>query len=287
MVNFILYLNYLTYLLTYLSDIMLWDEITTISKKQLIDPKQVLREELQKTILTFFSQKGYFSTIVFQGGTALRLCYGNPRFSEDLDFVFKNVENTINISVSSIKRFILDSYPFLETINIKNQKTSAYINRYVLTTRGNVTSQNSRIHIEFASVPSYDNQPIILSYPPYNPAIQVETKEEILADKLTALGCRSYVKGRDLWDIYFLSQEQKVTIEWDYVRKKISDYGVSRKDYLDQLRKRRNELEQTGQSLLSFELKRFLSQPLYTQYEKEFSRIIEKVISQMPSESNL
>jgi predicted nucleotidyltransferase component of viral defense system len=68
---------------------MLWDEILYQSKKQLIDSKQVFREEQQKTILTCFSQKGYFDTIVFQGGTALRLCYENPRFSEDLDFTLK------------------------------------------------------------------------------------------------------------------------------------------------------------------------------------------------------
>lgn len=31
-------------------------------------------------------REGFFSSLVFQGGTSLRLCHGSPRYSEDLDF---------------------------------------------------------------------------------------------------------------------------------------------------------------------------------------------------------
>ena len=260
---------------------MLWDEIIENSKRQHIDPKQLLREQLQKTILTSFSQKGYFNTLVFQGDTALRLCYDNPRFSEDLDFVLKNKEKTVKISWAPFKKLILDTFPFLETVNIKPQKSSDQLQRHVLTTMGLNPSQKSRIHIEIAKIPSYENHPKILSYPPFNPAIQVETKEEILADKLTAFGCRSYIKGRDLWDIYFLTQEKNVTASWVHVMKKIKDYNVSKQEYLHQLNQRITDLETNGEKLLTFELQRFFPQTLYDHYKSDFSSIIQTVITQL------
>jgi predicted nucleotidyltransferase component of viral defense system len=260
---------------------MLWDEIIENSKRQHIDPKQLLREQLQKTILTSFSQKGYFNTLVFQGGTALRLCYDNPRFSEDLDFFLKNKEKTVKISWAPFKKLIFDTFPFLETVNIQSQKSSDQLQRHVLTTMGLNPSQKSRIHIEIAKIPSYENHPKILSYPPFNPAIQVETKEEILADKLTAFGCRAYIKGRDLWDIYFLTQEKNKTASWKLVRKKIKDYNVSKQEYLTQLDQRISGLEKNGEELLRFELQRFLPQTIYDHYKPNFSKIIQTVIAQL------
>jgi len=260
---------------------MLWDEILQLSKKQYIDPKQLLREQLQKTILTSFSQKGYFNTLVFKGCTALRLCYDNPRFSEDLHFVLKDKEKTVKISWAPFKKRIQDTFPFLETVNIKTQKSSDQLQRHILLTSGLNPSQKSRIHIEIAKIPSYENHPIILSYPPFNPALQVETKEEILADKLTAFGCRSYIKGRDLWDIYFLIKEKNLTVPWPLVRKKINDYKVSKQEYLHQLEQRRTDLETNGEKLLTFELQRFLPQTVYDHYKPQFSSIIQTVIAQL------
>jgi len=51
-----------------------------------IDVTQVVREFWEVLILKglFDSPEGKF--LIFKGGTALRLVYGSPRFSEDLDF---------------------------------------------------------------------------------------------------------------------------------------------------------------------------------------------------------
>jgi len=51
-----------------------------------IDITQVVRKFWETVILKglFESTEGKF--LVFKGGTALRLVYGSPRFSEDLDF---------------------------------------------------------------------------------------------------------------------------------------------------------------------------------------------------------
>ncbi len=44
------------------------------------------KELLHYDLLFALDKQGLLDKLVFQGGTSLRLCYGSPRFSEDLDF---------------------------------------------------------------------------------------------------------------------------------------------------------------------------------------------------------
>ena len=44
------------------------------------------KELLHYDILFSLDKEGLLDILTFQGGTSLRLCYGSPRFSEDLDF---------------------------------------------------------------------------------------------------------------------------------------------------------------------------------------------------------
>ena len=49
--------------------------------------RQVVEKELlHYDILFCLEQQRLLDQLTFQGGTALRLCHGSPRFSEDLDF---------------------------------------------------------------------------------------------------------------------------------------------------------------------------------------------------------
>src|SRR5665647_2695599 len=46
----------------------------------------ILREYLQYKILDIIFKQEISSKLVFLGGTAIKICYGSSRFSEDLDF---------------------------------------------------------------------------------------------------------------------------------------------------------------------------------------------------------
>jgi hypothetical protein len=48
--------------------------------------EQVVREELELSLLKGLFESGIGAALVFKGGTALRLAFGSPRFSDDLDF---------------------------------------------------------------------------------------------------------------------------------------------------------------------------------------------------------
>ncbi len=258
---------------------MLWEDIISKSKSINAHPKQIFREEMQKTLLTAFSQKGFFERLVFQGGTALRLFYGNPRFSEDIDLVFRQDEKItlINIISPKIEKFTKDNFSFLNKISIKAQKHEPLMQRFILKTKGINTSQNIRISIKLAKIPSYYNQPKILDFPPLNPAIRVEEQKEILADKITALGCRTYIKGRDLWDIYYLTEEKKISFSWNLVQKKVKDYNYSIENYYENLREKNKEIKINGTKILSNELKRFLPQSVFKQYSNIFDEIMNKI----------
>ena len=49
--------------------------------------QNLIKEAIHLHLLSALSDAGVLRHVVFQGGTALRLCYGGERYSEDLDFV--------------------------------------------------------------------------------------------------------------------------------------------------------------------------------------------------------
>lgn len=64
----------------------------------------IIREYFQHLFLLQFYKMEGAEKVLFKGGTALRLVYGSPRFSEDLDFSIFNVE------IGQQKKFIEDLF---------------------------------------------------------------------------------------------------------------------------------------------------------------------------------
>lgn len=56
------------------------------AKELNISVVQIVREEYEMILLAGIFDSQFGSQLVFRGGTALRLAYGSPRFSDDLDF---------------------------------------------------------------------------------------------------------------------------------------------------------------------------------------------------------
>lgn len=256
-----------------------WSEILQAGKREQRPAEQVFQEELQKTVLTALSREEIFQRIIFQGGTALRLFYANPRFSEDLDFVLKEGVSEVDLSEQTprIENFTKDTFPFLDSVNLETQKNTPELQRLILKTNSDLLPRTIRLHLELAFVPSYLNWPRILDFSPFYPAIQVEKEAEILADKLTALICRPYLKGRDIWDIYYLVIEKSLQPSWGLVGKKIRDYQVNGKNLEEKHANTAREIERRGKSVLEAELSRFLPKPQYDRYHDHFQDIIRQV----------
>jgi len=60
--------------------------ITETAKNRGISPDAVIREYYEYVLLKELFDSGIGNNIAFKGGTALRIFYGLPRYSDDLDF---------------------------------------------------------------------------------------------------------------------------------------------------------------------------------------------------------
>jgi len=257
-----------------------WDEVTSKAERTGARVRSVYQEEMQKAILTALSRKGCFNDIVFHGGTALRLFHGNPRFSEDIDLVLNMGRNYFDLSRSmkEVERTCREFFPFLDTVEIRNQKIEHELQRYIIKAGSGDVRQNIKIHVEIANVPSYHNKPRILDFPPYQPAIRVEETIEILADKVRALGYGPFLKGRDLWDIYFLNVERSIELDWGLVVKKVGDYNEEVNEIEDRFGKAKNKIRDEGLSILSNEMGRFLPKQVLDSYRPIYREILESVM---------
>ena len=243
--------------------------------------QNLLKEAIHLHLLSALSDAGILRYVVFQGGTALRLCYGGERYSEDLDFVCgksgsyldkiefeKLIQRALETAKHSLQR---DFGISPDQITLKQPSRPSAIKEIPVAVAAwqiavpidaTPRSPKSRIKIEFANVPSYDNKPRVVRVTPGLVQIQdvilaVESPNEILADKAVALVARDVLKYRDVWDVWYLVNRLDAHVDRNLVQHKFADYGTI--DIETRARRRREELmkESTAKAFLG-EMKRFL-----------------------------
>jgi predicted nucleotidyltransferase component of viral defense system len=92
------------------------------------DYKNALKEIMQEIALLGLWRAKFFEHALFYGGTALRILYQLPRFSEDLDFCL--LKGDKNFDLSPYHRAIkteLESFGFTVTIEAKEKNTETQI----------------------------------------------------------------------------------------------------------------------------------------------------------------
>ncbi len=259
---------------------MEWSDITRKAGKTGISPVLVLREEMQKATLASLSRMNAFNHIVFQGGTAIRIFYNSPRFSEDLDFVL-NGDTAFDLAsrAEELERYISSEFHYLQEIRVRVQKNTGDIQRIAVRSISDIPSQRLSINVELFSVPSHLNSPKILAYPPINPVVRVEAPEEILVDKIIAIALREYLKGRDIWDLYYLTNQLNVSTDRELLAKKAGDYGAE--GLREKIGESREKLMKNGVEALDREMKRFLPVTAYAQLKDSFEDIVISVSEQL------
>jgi predicted nucleotidyltransferase component of viral defense system len=188
-----------------------------------IDVQQVIREEVEVFFLKALFESSISERIIFKGGTALRLLYDSPRFSEDLDFSVtdkiepREFKDIINRIVKSDDRLVVRDlaskyYTHLAEIRIKEPwQDIAFSVKIEISKR--IIKENE-VSLGNALVKS----------PVSNIAVMVQafTLEQILADKLRVIKERKM--PRDIFDIWFICQKIKAPFnlkELDYPKGKI------------------------------------------------------------------
>lgn len=185
------------------------------------EKRNAINEVMQEIALAGLYRGGFFDKAAFYGGTCLRIFYGLPRFSEDMDFSLteKNVEfNIENYFPAVIEEFKASGRDVLITKKEKKVQTkveSAFLKDntelYDLSFK---TEKEIKIKIEVDTDPPLGfSTEQKLSLMPFSFMTRCFTLPDLYAGKMHALIFRSYknrVKGRDWYDF-----------EW-YVRHDVS-----------------------------------------------------------------
>lgn len=185
-------------------------EIQKLTNKFQTSQINVRREYFQHLFLSYFYQQHKAASIFFKGGTALRLLYQSPRFSEDLDF------NSWLTDYSEIESLLQDTLAQLEkenvAFNLKEAKQTS--GGFLAIISFTVFEQPIDIRLEISlrkgekkgEVMGITNSNYVS---PYN--IVALVQEQLVGEKLQALFERK--KPRDFYDLYFMLRANLLTQE--------------------------------------------------------------------------
>jgi len=201
-----------------------------LSAKLGIDMQQIIREEAELIVLKQLFDSSISDNLIFKGGTALRLIYGSPRFSEDLDFSLKvNISQTefrkiISKIVKSDERFILKDlankyYTHIAQIKMKESWQEVALSMKI---------ELSKEMLRNKSSPEYVNA--LAKSPVTNISVmaQVSPLEIILKEKMQAIKERKM--PRDIFDIWFICQKSSAPFT-------LSSFGYPKGKMRQELRK--------------------------------------------------
>lgn len=180
------------------------DAIKALTNKYQTTEDNVQREYFQHLFLSYFYQQPKSENIFFKGGTALRILYNSPRFSEDLDF------NSAFIDYTGIESLVLETLGCMEKENI------AFTIREGTQTSGGFFAIVSfsgfarliDMQIEISQREEEKKRELIAVACDFVPAYNVVavTENQLVFEKIRALLERK--KPRDFYDLYFLLRKQ-------------------------------------------------------------------------------
>ncbi len=196
--------------------------------------RNLAREYLQARILGTLQQAGAMIPLAFHGGTALRFLYAIPRYSEDLDFALERPAANYDFRgyLRAIQRtFTAEGYAVTIKLNTRRVVHSAFI-RFpgLLYELGLSPHQSEVLAVKIA----------VDTHPPAGAGLattiirrhvmlqlQHHDRASLLAGKMHALLQRNYVKGRDLYDLFWYLSDP----DWPEPNLTLLNNALTRKDW--------------------------------------------------------
>lgn len=186
-----------------------------------------LREILQEVILAGLARTGFFAKAAFHGGTQLRIFEGVRRFSEDLDFALVAPDSAFALSPylegvatelasMGVEMEVRDKSEADNVVKKGFLKNDSLVRILQLRHVGRKGSpgQPPKILIKMevdTDPPMGATYSAAQLYFPFPVSIRNFDRASAFAGKLHALLCRTYVKGRDWFDlIWYVSAGVKI-----------------------------------------------------------------------------
>lgn len=161
----------------------------------------VAREYFQHLFLSNFYLLKESEHTTFKGGTALRILYNSPRFSEDLDFTSitkaYSIEKCIESTVENLQK---------EVVNVNLTESKATSGGWFAVVEVNIYQWPLRVelNISFRKKSSLTKESVMMVSSPIVPSYMITALDEkiLVEEKITALLTRA--KPRDFFDLYFI-----------------------------------------------------------------------------------
>jgi len=180
------------------------DIVARLAAELKVNAELVVREHWEVRLLKGLFESRIGDYLVFKGGTALRLGWGSPRFSDDLDFSLRRPLAVRQFEAEARRLAglgpelaLTDLAPKLNTLLAEFRIRDAALPRAF------------RIVVEVSrrAPGSLPSELKLISSPtsPLSVLARVATREGIWAEKLQALAARA--SPRDLFDLWFLGQK--------------------------------------------------------------------------------
>jgi predicted nucleotidyltransferase component of viral defense system len=170
-----------------------------------------LREVMQEIALAGLNRGGFFDRAAFYGGTCLRIFYGLPRFSEDLDFSLLRPDS--GFSLEPYFRAIHDEFAafgFDVTLSAKKKTVKSEVESAFLKKTSSLYDLNITGHKTVKIKLEVDKDPPLgfateerLLIQPYSFYTKCFALPDLFAGKMHALLFRQWknrIKGRDWFD---------------------------------------------------------------------------------------
>ncbi len=191
--------------------------LQTIAIKNQTTFDNIAREYLQQLFLSIFYQLPGSEKFLFKGGTALRLIFRSPRFSEDIDF-------SVTGEISTFENILIDVLEELKKNDIDCQLITAE-----KTTGGYIAKISAKLYDQKFTIlfnlserrkktDKGERNTITGDYFPAFP-VSILEKKSLINEKIEALLIRS--KPRDFFDLYFILRSNLLSTAGKGILKKV------------------------------------------------------------------
>ncbi len=201
--------------------------LENLIKKMKIAPLNIIRENIELGILNIFSQSEIVNRIIFYGGTSLRLAYGSPRFSEDLDFLMID-----KIQARALKALLvnfIDLHPEITLKDLRDKRNTLFV---LLNAKSPFLKHPFNLKIEIAKRgDGIKYEYIPLSSPcshlkPIIPTIKIDSLEKLKEETI-----KQRSEPRDWFDLWYIKK---------YLKKPFNPsttFSFSKKEFKSELKK--------------------------------------------------
>jgi len=186
------------------------EQLEQYKKNLKISTDKIIREEIEMIFLNELAQNDLSSKVAFYGGTALRLVYNSPRFSEDIDLI--EIEK---VNFTEFKKFInnLSQKQNWELSDIKDKRQTIFALLKIKDEKlKHPFSLKIEIHKPEKKVKLNINLNLIKSpVSILSPLLLVPTLEDLKKLKENAIAQRK--KARDIFDLWYISQSLRINFD--------------------------------------------------------------------------